>query len=351
MRRWTLAATVLAVAMTAVAVWQITEAPGSITEESQPSRSTASIPGLPVLVTIDPGDSPQAIGERLEKLGVIPSAAHFRILVSLLGYEQLLQAGQYEFERGTPTLEAVLRIREGRTSTRRVVLREGLRREEVAEILAQEDVVSAAEFLAAAQRSYPYDFLADLPPGASLEGYLFPATYDFRHNMSGQEVVEAMLRAFGQNVTPGLRQEAREAGLTLHQVVTLASIVEREAQLAQERPIMAQVFLKRLRLGIPLEADPTVQYALAQDPDSVRRYGYWKQELTEADLAIDSPYNTYLNGDLPPGPIANPGLDAILAIIRPADTDYLYFVAKPDGSHAFAKTEEEHLKNVETYQR
>ena len=124
---------------------------------------------------------------------------------------------------------------------------------------------------------------------------------------------------------------------------------EREAQVAEERPIIADVFLKRLRRGMPLEADPTVQYALGNDPASVTRHGYWKQELTEADLEVDSPYNTYRNTGLPPGPICNPGLDSIEAVVRPAQTNYLYFVARADGSHVFAETLEEHLRNIEQY--
>jgi UPF0755 protein len=337
--------------MTAVAIWQIAETPGAVIDESQPSPTVTPVPGFPVVVSIGPGESPQDIGVRLEELGVIDSALQFRILVSFMGFQHMLQAGQYEFDRGTPTLEAVLRIRQGRTSPIHVVLREGLRREEIALILEREGVVSAEVFLTASETLYLYDFLADLPPGASLEGYLFPATYNFRHKMPGQEVVGAMLSAFGQNLAPELRQEALAAGLPLHAVVILASIVEREAQVPEERPIIAQAFLKRLRLGMHLEADPTVQYALAEDPANAGQYGYWKEALTEADLAVDSLYNTYLNSGLPPGPIASPGLDSIQAVIHPASTEYLYFVAKPDGSHAFAETFEEHLKNVETYQR
>ncbi|HWQ28370.1 MAG TPA: endolytic transglycosylase MltG, partial [Dehalococcoidia bacterium] len=138
--------------------------------------------------------------------------------------------------------------------------------------------------------------------------------------------------------------------LTPWQVVTLASIVEREARVPEERPLIASVFLNRLRLGIPLQADPTVQYALANDPANVEAFGYWKSELTVDDLRLDSPYNTYVYVGLPPGPICNPGLDAIRAVLRPAQTNYLFFVAKPDGSHAFAETLEEHERNVAQYQ-
>ena len=140
--------------------------------------------------------------------------------------------------------------------------------------------------------------------------------------------------------------------LTLEQVVTLASIVEREAQKPSERPIIASVFLNRLKAGIPLQADPTVQYAVANgSAASVQQYTYWKKELTVDDLKLDSPYNTYVNAGLPPGPIANPGLASIQAVVRPATTDYLFFVAKGDGSHVFAETLEEHLRNVEKYRQ
>lgn len=341
----------LALGLTAVAVWQITETPCAVIKEPGPSPQATASPGPPLVVSIADGDSPEEIGEKLEEAGIIDSALHFRLLVSLLGYGSLLQAGDYQFEPGTPVLEAVQRIREGRLAPLAVTIPEGLRREEIAVILEEEGVVAAQEFLAAAVTPYDFDFLAGLPEGTSLEGYLFPATLPFSRNMAAQDVVRTFLEAFDQNLSLELRQEAEAVGLSIHDVVTLASIIEREAKVPEERPIMAQVFLKRLRLGLPLEADPTVQYALAEDPANVENYGYWKQGLTEADLGVDSPYNTYLYNGLPPGPIANPGLDAIAAVIRPADTNYLYFVAKPDGSHAFAETIEEHLENIKLYSR
>ena len=132
----------------------------------------------------------------------------------------------------------------------------------------------------------------------------------------------------------------------MHEIVVLASIIEREAQVAEERPVIASVFVNRLARGMPLQADPTVQYALGNDPASVQQYGYWKRELSNADLGSTSPYNTYAHSGLPPGPIANPGLDSILAALEPADTNYLYFVARPGGCHAFAETLAEHNRNV-----
>ncbi|MFQ6019709.1 MAG: endolytic transglycosylase MltG, partial [Dehalococcoidia bacterium] len=338
---------------TAVVAWQIVETPGAVIDEIGPGATVTPIPGETAVIPIERGDSPETIGERLEEAGVINSSLHFRILISLLGYDQLLQAGLYEFDPGTPTLTAVQRIRSGQISPLQAVVPEGLRREEVAAILAGQGVIPAQEFLAAATTTTPYDFdfLAGLPMGTPLEGYLFPATYSFGRDTDADGVVEAFLTAFDQNLSLALRQEAAEAGLSLHTVVTIASIVEREARVSEERPVIAQVFLKRLRLGQPLEADPTVQYAVANDPANVERFGHWKQGLTQADLSVDSPYNTYLNSGLPPGPIANPGLDAIEAVIRPADTNYLFFVAKPDGSHAFAETLEEHLENIDRYGR
>jgi UPF0755 protein len=158
-----------------------------------------------------------------------------------------------------------------------------------------------------------------------------------------------MLRGFQDNVADRVQLEGQS--MSLFDVVTLASIVEREAAVPEERGIIASVFLNRLRLGIALQADPTVQYAVASDPASVELYGWWKKELTLDDLKIDSPYNTYLYPGLPPGPIANPGLASIEAVVQPPATNFLFFVAKNDGTHVFAETLEEHLRNVEQYQR
>lgn len=205
------------------------------------------------------------------------------------------------------------------------------------------------EFLAAASDPslYEFEFLSELPPGATLEGYLYPARYSVGRDETAADLVTKMLQAFDENVPAGVRESASKVGLTFYEVLTLASIIEREAQVPEERPVMAQVFLSRLELGIPLEADPTVQYAVSQDAASVEEFGYWKAELTESDLANESPYNTYVNAGMPPGPIANPRLDSILAVLEPADTNYLYFVARPDGSHVFAETFEEHQQNVQ----
>jgi UPF0755 protein len=159
-----------------------------------------------------------------------------------------------------------------------------------------------------------------------------------------------MLEGFMSNVPADIATQGEALGLTLHEVVTLASIIEREAVVPEERPVMAQVFISRLNQEMLLGADPTVQFALAQEPASVSSFGYWKQGLTVEDLGTDSPYNTYLYPGLPPGPICSPSAASIQAVVNPSATNYLYFVAKPDGTHAFAETFEEHQENVALYQ-
>ncbi|MFQ5880282.1 MAG: endolytic transglycosylase MltG, partial [Dehalococcoidia bacterium] len=276
----------------------------------------------------------------------------FRVLAALEGVEGSLGAGEYQLQKGMPVAEVMQALQQAPAAPMLVTIPEGLRAEEIGAILEEERVVPAQEFMQAIALDYgdEFDFLADLPPAATLEGYLFPDTYDFPREATAEEVVREMLTNFDGLFRPELRREASAAGLTIHQVVTLASIVEREVVVGDERPIIAGVFLHRLELEMPLGADPTVQYTVANDPNSVAIYGYWKRELTVDDLAVDSPYNTRLNPGLPPGPIANPGLASLEAVVRPATTTYLYFVAKPDGSHAFAETEEEHLQNVQLYQ-
>jgi UPF0755 protein len=349
MRFLPLAGILLAFLMVGVGIWQITETPGSVLKEEPPVVGPTSAPGETVIVAVREGETAQEVGDKLEDESVIGSGLLFRVLVALEGYDSKLVAGDYEFDKGTPTLEVIDRIRRGQTAPLVVTIREGVRAEEIADLMEDKKVVSAADFLEAITHWYEFSFLYTKPYWATLEGYLFPDTYFFNRNMTAEEVVQQILENFDQRFDSELRQEAAAAGMSVHTVLTLASIVEREAQLPEERPIIADVFLRRLRRGMPLEADPTVQYALGNDPASVAKYGYWKQDLTQADLEADSPYNTYRNTGLPPAPICNPGLDSILAVLNPAQTNYLYFVARADGSHVFAETLEEHLRNIEQY--
>jgi UPF0755 protein len=339
--------------MTAATVWTITGTPAIVDEIAATPFPTPPTPSPePVSISVEQGEGVQDIGRMLEDEGVIDSAIQFRVLVALLGYEKMLQAGEYEFNPDTPALQVVYRMRRGIVSPLFVTVVEGWRLEEIADALDQQGVISREDYLEAALAgNFDFDFLKRLGPDTPLDGYLFPATYFYRRDDTAEDVIQPMLEAMDANFTSELRDEALDQGLTMHGVLTLASIIEREAKVPQERPVMAQVFLKRLRLGIALEADPTLQYALAEDAESVAEFGLWKAELTVEDLGVDSPYNTYRFGGLPPAPIAAPRLESIQAVIEPADTNYLYFVAKPDGSHAFAETFQEHQENIEDYLR
>jgi UPF0755 protein len=325
------AVTLSAVVLVALVAWAVAGTPDAVLTDEAP------IPALPtptgdefVAVSIREGENAGDVGKALEQAGVIRSGRHFRILASLMGVEDELLAGEYEFDLGLPALTVIGRLRRGETMPLTVTIPEGLRAEEIGELLEAEGIAAAADFRRALSASYDFAFL---PQDAGLEGYLFPATYGFSRAATAEDAVTQMLAAFDEQVTPEVRQEAESQGLSLHELVTLASIIEREAVKAEERPLMAGVFLNRLRQGMRLEADPTVQYAVAalpgSGPDSVAEFGWWKKALTESDLQVDSPYNTYVNAGLPPGPIANPGLASIEAVARPAETDFLYFVARP----------------------
>jgi len=332
-----------------VGVWLIAGTPATLVDD-EPDRfgPAAQDDESTVLIRVEEGDSAGEIGARLQQASVIQSERLFSVLAALMGVGSSLEAGEYEFRLGETALIAVQRISQGRTSPFGLTIREGLRLEEIAELLEAEDIVPAQEFLQAVSDSYEASFLAALPEGATLEGFLFPATYDFPSGVSAVEVVDQMLVAFDQRYQESILAPLESSGLTLLEALTLAAIVEREAVLSEERAIIAGVFLNRLELGIALQADPTVQYAIANDPASVEAYGFWKLELTEADLAVQSPYNTYVFPGLPPAPIANPGLDSILATLRPAATNYLYFVACQDdsGRQIFAVTLDQHIENI-----
>jgi len=305
--------------------------------------------GQPVTFVVEEGVSGSEIARDLEEARVISDRQRFEALAKLTGGSSDLKAGCYVFSERTPAAEVIVRLREGITPLSSLSVPEGRRVEEVGASLERVGITTAEAWRAALDGA-PRDLLPELPPGDSLNGYLFPATYPVECRADAPRMVEAMLQAFSDRVTPELVDEAKRRGLSLHEVVTLASIVEREAAVRSEQPVIASVFLNRLDEGMPLQADPTVQYAIATANPPQGDASWWKSGLTEADLGFESPYNTYLQRGLPPGPIANPGIDAILAVIRPANTEYLYFVAKGDGSHAFAATLAEHNANVARYQ-
>jgi UPF0755 protein len=308
----------------------------------------------PVTFVIEPGQSVEVIANQLAGQGLINDAELFRRYVQHKGLDAGIQAGTYTL-RQTMTIPEIAQVLQAATAPeQQITLPEGKRMEELAPLIAEQTTISPDAFLQLAQTGWretdlitEYGFLASVPISATLEGYLFPDTYRLPTEATPYDLVDRMLANFERQVTSDIRQSFEAHGLTLHQGVTLASIVEREAVVADERPIIAGVYHNRLRDGWPLSACPTVQYALGYQPEEG---DWWKSQLYFDDLEISSPYNTYRNQGLPPAPIANPGLAAIQATANPAETEYYFFMVDctaGDGSHLFAKTESEHMANFE----
>lgn len=307
----------------------------------------------PIHVVIRPGESASDVAARLERSGVVRSALGFRLAVRLNGLASHLEAGDYELRPDMSLGQIISILAQGRMAGGLLTIPEGWRAFEIADVLAQDQLTSRDDFLREVEHpdiNLPAA-LRGLPVGTSLEGFLFPDSYRITPGTPAARVVQIMVGDFADHLTPDLLDGFQANGLTLYQGVILASIVEREAVVPAERPLIASVYLNRLHRGMRLQADPTVQYALvAPDANGPPPGGYWKTGLTIADLRVRSPYNTYETVGLPPGPICNPGLASLAAVAHPATSDYLYFVARPDHTHAFARTLEEHQKNVAQYQ-
>ena len=294
-----------------------------------------------VFVDIAPGSSPTAIGNRLVEAGVVRDRRTFQAALWISGRSRSLRAGEYRFESPMHALDVIDKIARGDVYRRRLTFREGLTIVEMAQVFEQRGFGVAADFRKAAENR---SLIQDLDPEApDLEGYLFPETYALPRGTSAAAVVAQMVEAFKNALTPEIRTNAATAGLSIRQLVTLASLVERETGTAAERPLVAAVYSNRLRIGMPMQADPTVIYAL-------QKAEKYTGNLRRDDLQLDSPYNTYRYPGLPPGPIAAPGKASLEAAAKPAEVDYLYFVSKNDGSHVFASTLEEHNRNVFTWQ-
>jgi len=297
------------------------------------------LPPEGVLVRIPAGASMRQIAARLEDAGVVRSRWLLLALARWQGGERGLRAGTYLFE-GAPTPKDVfLRLRSASASERRVTIPEGRSAGEVFELLERAGF-GGADLFACTAASPDWLLRHDLP-ATGVEGYLFPDTYSFGPDVEPEAVLDAMIARFRQKTSP-LEAERARAGLDPNQWVTLASLIEKETGEAGERSMIAAVFLNRLRLGMPLQADPTVTY---------EREGPRQRPINRADLLANSDYNTYQRRGLPPGPIANPGLAALEAALRPAAADYLYFVSRNDGTHEFSRTLEEHNRAVQRYQR
>ncbi|MFB3819730.1 MAG: endolytic transglycosylase MltG [Candidatus Methylomirabilales bacterium] len=303
-----------------------------------PGLGPAAASSVRTIVYIEPGTRVQEIAEKLREAGVLSSTWAFLALAYLQGSLKRLHAGEYEFSPGMSMREILRKLETGKVVTHQITVPEGFTVDDIASLLASERLVDAERFRTLAQDP---EIARRLGISAeSLEGYLFPDTYRLTRGMGEEEILRLMVSRFRQSLPADFEARTARLDLTLHAVVTLASLIEKEAQLDQERPTVSAVFHNRLRRSMPLQSDPTAVYGLPA----------LKRRITAEDLQRKTPYNTYLRPGLPPGPIANPGLASLLAAVNPGRVNYLYFVAKNDGTHHFSRTLEEHSEAVRLYQ-
>ncbi len=296
---------------------------------------------------VAPGATLVPIAERLESAGMLPAKPLFgpRVLVAyaqLRGVDREIKSGEYDLSAAMTPLEILEKIVQGAVKMHEVTLPEGLRLDEVAARFGDAGITDADAFLAQARDSELARSLG--LPTASFEGYAYPETYRFRRHTPPDEVLARMVDEFKRRLTPADLETVAKSGYTLHQIVTLASIVEKESAQGHERPLIAGVYRNRLRIGMRLQSDPTVIYGMVQTR------GSWDGDIRYRDLREDTPWNTYTRSGLPPSPIASPSIEAIRAVLHPADVPYLYFVARNDGSHEFSTNLTAHNAAVKRYQ-
>ncbi len=284
----------------------------------------------PVIFIVPKGQSVKEIASNLKKEDLIKSKIAFFLYARFSGVGQKFQAGNFRLNRTMNTIEIAHELTLGTTDIWITII-EGWRVEEIALALTKNLLIPETEFLKFAQ-----------------EGYMFPDTYLIPKGTTAKQITDIILKNFQEKVTSETIEKGRLQGLSLDEIITLASIIEREVKEDNDRRIIAGILLKRLKNGWPLQIDATIQYILGYQPDEK---SWWKRNLTVEDLAIDSPYNTYINIDLPPGPICNPSLSSIKAVISPMTTKYWFYLSDKQGNIHYATTEEEHNVNVQTYLR
>jgi UPF0755 protein len=294
-----------------------------------------------IFVEIPPGAGTAAIAKRLTDAGVVHDVNSFRLALWVSGKGRHLQAGEYRFADPISARQVADKIARGEVFVRPITFPEGLTAKQMAALYESKGFGPAKDFTDAAGNAALVRAID--PEARDLEGYLFPDTYKLPRKATAAQLVARMVQSFMKALTPDLIEAAEARHLTVRQFVTLASIVEKETGNKDERPLVAAVYANRLRIGMPLQCDPTVIYAL-------ERLGRYNGNLTREDLQVDSKYNTYRYPGLPPGPIASPGRASLAAAANPASADYLYFVSRNDGTHAFAATLDEHNRNVQKYQ-
>jgi UPF0755 protein len=292
-------------------------------------------------VQIPAGAGAAEIRERLVGAGVVQDGLTLRLALRWTGASRDLQAGEYRFDRPMTAVEVVSKIARGDIYGQRITFPEGLTIRDMASLYESRGLGKARDFVQAARNTA---LIRDLDPAASdLEGYLFPDTYTVGRTAVASQLIESMVAGFRAAYPGDARQPGDQPPLTPRQLVTLASLIEKETGKSEERPIVSAVYRNRLRIGMGMQADPTVVYAL-------QKAGRYDGNIRKEDLSINSPYNTYKYPGLPPGPIASPGKASLDAAVQPADADFLFFVSRNDGSHVFAKTLAEHNRNVQEFQ-
>jgi UPF0755 protein len=302
------------------------------------SRRPSGTAGEEQILTVEPGTSVAVIAEALERRGLTGSAFKFKLLARLEGHDRRLKAGEYGLRATLTPREILAMMEKGVVRLHRLTIPEGLTLNQIAELVGKSGLARSADVISLA--TDPAYVRAQGIAADTLEGYLFPDTYFFPKTVGAEGIVAAMLHRFRATFTPAWEQRAFALGLTPHEAVTLASIIEKETGDPTERPLIASVFHNRLKRGMRLETDPTVIYGIKN----------FNGNLTRRDLDTPSPYNTYLIKGLPPGPIANPGKEAIEAALFPAQTDYLFFVSRNDGTHQFSTNLTDHNRAVYYYQ-
>ncbi|QIB69445.1 endolytic transglycosylase MltG [Aminipila butyrica] len=294
-------------------------------------------------VNIPQGSGTSNIGQILQEEQIIASAGRFQLLSKIDGNDGKYKAGEYSLSPSMTLQQIMDIIISGDSSTSRFTIPEGLTVKETAERLHAQNFINQEAFFSEVQSgSFDYKFMELLPPGENrLEGFLYPETYDIYTTASEHDIIQKMLSQFDKLVGEEYYARAQEMGYSMYQIVTIASLIEKETLVSAERPTVASVIYNRMAINMPLQIDAAVQYALPEH----------KSRLTNKDLQVDSPYNTYQNTGLPPGPICSPGIDSIEAALYPASTNYYYYVLSADqnGTHKFSNTYEEFMKNKKAY--
>jgi len=294
-----------------------------------PSGRVTQVYGL----TVPRGAGFASVANELKQAGMIRSSVHLRLVARLRGLDLRMQAGDYRISAAMLPAEILGKLANGQTDACKFTLPEGYSIYQAAELLEKQGIFDSERFLTACADQ---ELLVKLGiNGKTVEGYLYPGTYPVGFSMDEAGLITEMVREFRHRIG-SLKARLDGSGRSLEQILILASMIEREAVSAEEKPLIASVFLNRLRIGMPLQSDPTAIYG-------VRVFG---GTVTKQDLQRNSPYNTYRIKGLPPGPIGNPGFDSLLAVLHPAKTDYLYFVARMNGTHQFSRTLTEHNQGV-----